>query len=115
MPNPNEPPKMMTLEEMEAALADIKKNTSKSSKTAKRRSKKSPPPKQPSVAKTAKPEVPEQQCYLDMHFWLRDGDLFGTVCNDARDEKSFRGPGVSIFAHDHSREKPCSDNCKEIK
>lgn len=113
MTNPNEPPKIMTLEEMEAALKDIEGK--KTSKTAARRNKKVPPPKQPSVAKSAKPEVPEAQCYLDLHFWLRDGDLFGTVCNDARDEKNFRGPGVTIFAHDHSRTAECSNNCKEIK
>jgi len=112
--NPNNPPKIMTLEEMEAALADIQKN-SKTSKTAKRRSKKVPPPEQPSVAKEATSEIPTAQCYLDLHFWLREGDLFGTVCNDARDEKKFRGPGVMVFAHDHYRDQKCSDNCKEIK
>lgn len=112
MPNPNagdSQPKIMTLQEMEAALASIKGTKKKP------RSKKVPPPKQPSVAKTATPTVPEAQCYLDLHFWLRDGDLFGTVCNDARDEKNFRGPGVTVFAHDHSRLSECSTNCKEIK
>lgn len=109
--NPNEPPKIMTLEEMEAALADIQSK----SKPKKSRSKKVSPPKQPSVAQKAEPEIPQAQCYLDLHFWLRDGDLFGTVCNDARDEKSFRGPGVTVFAHDHSRTEECSNNCKEIK
>lgn len=108
--NPNEPPKIMTLEEMEAALKDIESASKKKS-----RSKKVSPPKQPSVAKTATPTVPEAQCYLDLHFWLRDGDLFGTVCNDARDEKNFRGPGVTVFAHDHSRLSECSTNCKEVK
>lgn len=109
--NPN-PPKVMTIEEMEALLNTAKK---KSSKTAQRRNKKVKPPEQPSVAQKAEPEIPTAQCYLDLHFWLRDGDLFGTVCNDARDEKKFRGPGVMVFAHDHYRDQPCSDNCKEIK
>lgn len=112
--NPN-PPKVMTIEEMEAVLADIKKKKPVTSKTAQRRNKKTPPPKQPSVAQKAEPEIPTAQCYLDLHFWLRDGDLFGTVCNDARDEKKFRGPGVLVFAHDHHRDKECSTNCKEVR
>lgn len=109
MSNPNKPPKELTLEEMEKLLGDKPKKKSRS-KTSKK-----PPPKQPSVAKTAKEEVPTEMCFMDIHFWLRDGDLFGTVCNDARDEKQFRGPGVLIFAHDHARNIECSNNCKEIR
>lgn len=103
---------VMTFEEMQKMLG---LNKTKKSSVAKKADSKKKDPTPPKITSTGKPEAPIAACFMDIHFWLRDGDLFGTLLNDARDERKYRGPGVVVFAHNHLRGEDCVSECREVR
>lgn len=56
--------------------------------------------------------------YKTQHFYLRPGDKFGTLKNDAREEKKYAADGVLFFVHDHAFTEACPvetpSECTEI-
>lgn len=56
--------------------------------------------------------------YAVLHFFLREGDKFGSLQNDARNYSQMF-PHSKIVAHDHAWNEPCSTapaqrKCKEV-